>query len=354
MILLAGNGRPMPDLLRAPPGAIVVGLAVCVTAASCGSSSPTAPGPTGTNVLAGQLVATVSGTAIAGATIAIRTGQLYGASNFQAQQTTDASGRFSFAGVPADTLLLTVNGPGLIPRQTLLSVTGSTSSLVLDAIRDVPPFSLAFYRQFARNGYDSQTLAATKPWTVAPSFYVQTVMRDTGTPIPEAVLAGIRRVAFNSVAELSASRFFISTYETGTNSRDQQLGWINIVFVQALPKIAERDSGDGPTLGESLVGGPIGMIQLVYDPAIDAANLYNPERCESATVEAFDHEIVHAMGFWHTATTFDDFQSGIGCPGTGRSGNTRFHAAVMYSRPFGNIDQDQDLSPFYSLLASRR
>jgi hypothetical protein len=70
-------------------------------------------------------------------------------------------------------------------------------------------------------------------------------------------------------------------------------------------------------------------------------------------VQIADHEIVHVMGFWHTSDTFHDFHSATGCPGSGRPDRVRYHAAVMYSRPPGNQDVDNDSPSFMHQFAER-
>ena len=68
----------------------------------------------------------------------------------------------------------------------------------------------------------------------------------------------------------------------------------------------------------------------------------NPYNCESVVIAVADHEITHTMGFWHTANVFIDTFSGQGCPGAGRPAHVLYHAALVYSRPPGNRDPDND------------
>jgi hypothetical protein len=259
--------------------------------------------------------------------------------------TTDATGHFAFTSLPDATFNVVLTAPGYVQHRSFLALTGTRSAAVLDLIRDGGSFSLTFYRQFVRNGFESSTLERTRRWTVAPSFYLRTVTDDTQEPVPEEIISGIKRVIMNSVPELSAGQFVVNAFETGTEARPQKDGWVSILLLR------NRSLGEGIS-GRSTVGGNTGTISIVYDPNLPPG-VYNAQQCEAEAVSVADHEIVHTMGFYHTANTYQDFHSGQGCPGLGRPANTLYHAAVMYSRPPGNLDPDTDVTVLYSLGFSR-
>jgi hypothetical protein len=299
--------------------------------------------------LSGLVTATLVGTPIGAASVTLQTEAATGqASSWTATASTDAAGAFGFSGVPSGTLDLTITCGVCVMRQSKVAVSGSMQDLRLDAILNQPPFSLDFYRQLARDGFDS-TLHNIAPWTMSPSIYVQTVTQDTGDPIPDVILSSIQRVFVNSMGELTGGKFHVQQYVQGTDPHDLQSGWIVVMFYSSRAPFMGEGSSGTVIDGDSLVQSNIGRIRLVYDPVSDSEGLYNPMNCESLTVAAADHEIVHAMGFWHTSDTFDDFHSGVGCPGSGRPDRVKFHAAVMYSRPPANRDLDQDTIAFYPM-----
>jgi hypothetical protein len=234
-----------------------------------------------------------------------------------------------------------ISAPGYLTHNTKITLTASHSDVVLDLIASEPPFSLDFYRQFARNGFEFPPgRASTARWTMSPSFYVRTVTDDTGEPVPSIVLAGIKRVIMNSVPELTAGKFQVAAFEMGTDLRAPQQGSIAVNFFHTFPTPG--------AVGDSAVGANPGQIRLLYGPSLnrDLDALESSLGCESPTVVSADHEIVHAMGFYHTDDTFHDFLSGPGCPGNGRPARVRYHAAVMYSRPRDNTDIDNDPTDF--------
>jgi Carboxypeptidase regulatory-like domain len=314
---------------------------------ACGAN-PTAPTPPPTPyTLSGVVTATLAGTRVGGASISLRTETLQGGvSSWTGTASTDGNGAFAFSSVPSGILDLTITCGGCVTRESKVSVTGSMSNLQLDVILNQAPFSLDFYRQFARDGFES-SLHNIAPWTMSPSIYVQTVTPDTGDPVPGVILNGVQRVFVNSLADLTGGRMHVQAYMQGTEPRDLQTGWIVVMFYRSRSVFVGEGANGTVIDGDSLVQSNIGRIRLLYDPVADSQGLFNPMACESLTVAVADHEIVHAMGFWHTSDTFDDFHSGVGCPGSGRPDRVKFHAAVMYSRPPANRDLDQDTVVFY-------
>ncbi len=223
-------------------------------------------------------------------------------------------------------------------------MTESRSDVSVDVISSAPPFDLAFYRQLARNGYESPArLQPLNPWTVAPSFYVRTITEDAGQPIEDAVIQGIRRIVVNSVPELTGHRFSVAAFETGAAARAAEAGWVNVVFYGSASNMPGGEAG-----GRAVVGADSGTISLLYDPTPCPVCV---PACPSFTEWNMDHEIVHAMGYYHTADG-KDFHSADGCPGSGRPARVQYHAAVVYSRVRGNTDPDTDPSTFAMALAA--
>jgi len=318
-------------------------MSLALVSVACGEAGPpsiTVTRPTtftvaqpGNGVIAGVVVGNQDRVPIAGARL-------------QANGTTvvtNANGEFQITGLPAGQIQYELSAPQHVTHVSQLSVEGAREGVTIDLIRDAEPFSLGFYRQFARDGLDNPTaLGATHPWTTAPSFYMRTVTDDSGEAVAPEILAGVRRVILNSVPELSAGHFTVAAFETGADARPTQPGWVIVTFFSVFPT--------ANAIGDASIGGNAGRIRLAYD----APRLEPRIDCNAWIVAVADHEIVHTMGFYHTGAPFGggldfDFQS-IGCTGTGRQERTRYHAAVMYSRPRGNIDPDQDPSTFASLV----
>jgi hypothetical protein len=332
-------------LVASGRGATIVAVALAALCSlDCGRgqgatpTSPTASVSVQTTSLTGTVVGLLDRLPIGGATV------LLGVPT-SLSTVTDAAGRFAFSSVPIGIPTVTITAPGHLLRVTRVNVDVAPQDVTFDLISSDPPFSLDFYRQFGRNGYESLALFGLRVWTMAPSFYIRTVTQDTGETVSAEVLGGVQRIITNGVPELTGGRYTPATVVTGTDDRPQQLGWVIVNFVhdpKLIPGAATGVDAGSSLAGSSSVGADKVLITLQYDPSIDAQGLYNPWGCESFTIDTMDHEIVHAMGFFHTAQTPVDFQSGYGCPGAGRSANARFHALVAYARGFNNLDIDAD------------
>lgn len=311
-----------------------VGGSFVILVTTCGGTPPSPVGPTalnGAHVIGGVVVGMQTRRPVPGASI-----ELTHAGNLMIS--TDSAGRFTAPSVPEGTLLTRITASGHLTYTSRIHVSRSRDDLTLALISLEPPFSLDFYRQFARNGAESSVLNELRPWTVSPSFYVRTRTEDSGDDIPADVIEALRRVFGNSVAELSGGRLAMAAFEAGPDPRASRDGWVNVRW--------QRELLDGGAIGQASVGGNTGTMQLVYDPEAGMSGW----ECEALAVAVADHEIVHTMGFWHTAPPAgdggSDFQSGVGCPGRGRPARTLHHAAVAYGRPPGNRDPDSDPDDF--------
>ena len=243
---------------------------------------------------------------------------------------TDAQGRFTLNNVPeAGTASITVTAPGYVFRGAPF-VLAPNRDVRIDVLQDAAPFSLEYYRQWVRNGANATTFTTTRPWTVNPNFYLRRTMDDGTAVVPDSVIDEIRRVIAASIPDLSGNRIQMGVFEVGDVARPVETGWVNITFSAATS-----------FFGQSTVGGNSGTIHLRYFAG--ASNpITNPRNCSSAEVATIDHEITHTMGFWHTTQIETDSFSGPGCPGNNRPDFVRYHSAVMYSRPVGNLDPDVD------------
>lgn len=310
---------------------------VAVATLSCGSSSPNPFAPSGSNggntasqTFAGTLVSYGDRAPLSGITVTLG----------QSIATTDNQGRFSFASVPASGgAVLTASPSGHLFRGFGVSLSQIPPNLIIDAIRDAAPFSLSFYRAWARNGYESLQLQPTKPWTRDPNVYVRMIVDGTTTAVDPVVVERIREVFAKSIPELSGGKLRLAAFETGDEARPVSDGWLNLTFYTQI----------GGSFAQSTVGGNSGTMSIRY--GMVSSQTTNPTNCFSPEVSLADHEITHTMGYWHTPDVFVDSFSGNGCPGAPRPEHIRYHSALMYSRPVGNKDPDLDPAPSTGLQA---
>lgn len=318
----------LPDLaaILAPAMKTAVLLAVLWTAA-CGSSTAPTPLPpqpppivTPTAVtLTGRLTATNGGQALPGVQAAL------GATTV----TTGGDGAFITVQPPIASARLSLTGPSILPRTLMIALTGSRD-LPVDAIALNGPFDLGFYQAFARDRLESAALQPLRHWTTHPNLYLQTGA-DART------LDMVENVARASVTEWSNGRLGVATVERGEGSRVGQAGWLTILFSQEVGHCGVADVG--------LSGGSI----TFYPNTVNCG-------CGGYQVRptAVRHEMGHAMGFFHTADTADimfPIASQCDIPITPRE---RYHAAIAYNRPVGNLNPDDDPTSSVSLSPVRK
>lgn len=313
-------------------------IPLAVTLLSCGgggattspSTVPSPAAPPSPGQLTGFVVSNPQGTPVAGAEVTIGT----------VGQVTDAGGRFSVS-VPSGTTTVRVSAPGHLVRESSISSAGvARNNLLVDVIAHSPPFSLSFFREFARNAADSPgSLATLNPWTMAPSFYIKTT-DDAGNPIPDDSIEGLKRIIINSVPPLTANRFSVRAIETGVADRPDANGWVRILFL--------RELSNPTAAGDSTVGGNRGLMRIRSTPTTPGGSF----SCSSGPAAVAVHEIVHTMGFWHTATPPTATAFGVltgnafNCDGVRLPPATQYHVDITYSRAPGNRDPDTDPSGF--------
>lgn len=242
---------------------------------------------------------------------------------------TDSTGTFrlEWAGtMPPGVGRVTLEGRLILARSTGMAVNASRS-IELDAISIGDGFSLDYYRQLVRDGYEHPNeLRPLRRWTRAPMIYLRTV-DDQGQAIDEATLGHVARAIGDDTGAFTGERFGIAGIERGTGSREGVSGWITVKWPN--PAIAN-------ICGRAQVAVDGGWIQLNHlNPGCSCGS----SRIGSATVR---HEIGHALGFFHTSSPDDlMFNTVRVCDGA-VSSRERLHAAIAYSRPNGNVDPDTD------------
>jgi len=270
---------------------------------------PPPPGPLAGTVT-GSTIAAYHGVPIPNATVAV---------DGIAAVTTDAAGNYSFVISDPGTRRVLVSADGHQYRETFVR-TGETRTVTFDLIPNNGSFPFALFRQIARNGAEQpNALQPIKRWTTTPNFHVETMWRDTGAPIDQAVLQFVEREIRRVIPQLTDGKFQAGRIEFGPERWD---------FVQDYVSIHWDHSGNYGYLGQNP-----GQVQFG-----------TASTCASIMVI---HELAHAMGFWHSSVR-PSVMGGTGpitnCDPWNLTADEQQVARVLYNRPVGNVEPDRDPS----------
>lgn len=320
--------------------AIVLSLLVV---ASCGGGSHPSPPPTtptpapaptppvNTWSITGRVTALDSGAPVAGATVTPGWSL--------ASVTTDDAGTYQLGDVanpPTTPYPVAISADGMLTHNVWFTwARGPRTGVDADLIHNVAPFSMDFYKQFVRDTYDNDTGApfGVLRWMASPKFYVRTVDQDGRAFEPETIPTTVEAIQ-RSVPLFSGGRYQAAV-ETGTDTRPDTQGWINVVIQRSARPTAEQ------YCGTAYVGSNPGTITLYYDVCGACGH--------KIPADITVHEVGHAMGFFHVPDKNSIMYPQVheSCPRRGNVSSAEiFHAGVAYSRPRGNRDPDQDPSSF--------
>jgi hypothetical protein len=250
--------------------------------------------------------------------------------------TASASGAWQLQGTGTSAnQAVTIAAPGHMTRETTVRWdSGGRSDVRLDLIAERAPFSLEFFRQFARNAHEEpEALRALRRWIRTPNFYIDTRNPKTGGVLLPSEIGDIERAIREAVPQLTGGQFSAGVIEVAAAPFSNRADFIEVVIV---------DDVDNGSCADALVGVNPGRIRIDYGECRSSCGEFAPE--------VVAHEVGHAMGYWHTAARGIMHATAVlACDNLRFSDDERFHARVAYSRPPGNMDVDRDPTTFLAV-----
>lgn len=303
-------------------------VAIALLAAACSDRTPRpsppiapSPSPAPDAQLTGRVVSTVTAAPLGTVSVTLGT----------QTSVTSPAGSFAFAvsGTTGAIARMTLSAPTIVERSLFVS-TAASRDITVDAIVHGDGFDLDYYRRLVRRTFEEpQAPYALRRWTRAPRVYLKTV-DEQGRPIDTETLRQTEIAIGDEAEAWTGGRFGVRDIVRGVETREGNPEWITVKW----PATAVADY-----CGRAQVGTPGGWIELNYlNPLCD---------CQGSRISPgiVRHEMGHAMGFFHTGEPGDlllaTMPYGVWCNGR-PSPRERFHAAIAYSRPVGNLDPDID------------
>lgn len=296
--------------------ALTVLFTLACNGSSSSPSSATVETGSGTLSLLGQIVGTLHGQPVAGARVEVG----------GAVASTDSSGQFQLSGSGGGSLpiAISVRASDHVTRRSFVLPGGP--SLLVDIIEPDPLWNLQFYRELCRDGAGGGSLKALNPWTVEPRFYVDRRPESgQNRPIPDAAVDSVVEAIRTVLPLLTGGRLRGNQIEGGTEPpADHTPG---TVVIRWDPVEVSRAAGAAAGITRG-VGGNASVVVL---------------RTIEDT-EVIFHELGHVMGLYHP---LGGLRPSL-MFGAGRPERPHFtdwdvlHANVLYARPPGNTDVDND------------
>lgn len=328
-------------------------LLVIVGCSEENGGSPADPSPTGElpadpgeGNLAGKVVGAINGNALAGVQVTIG-----GKST-----TTGLDGTFRLDGVGSGNLAVGLSGNAVYTRTAAVN-TANGRSVLLDAIETNSSFSLKFYRELARGNHPNEgNMYPIHRWTnsTPPTFYINTnAQAALDGAINQQTIDTVKQV-LNEVVPVFSGNYYstlpVKTRYFATLNSFAQIPENSIVI--SFDDTLAGMGAYGITVTDPDFVTPVGTsINKAAHFILDSDQFYKSGTNPTAIAlrEIFAHELGHGFGYRH-ASALPTVMYPADEYGGLYSSYDQIHMAVMYSRPIGNTDIDNDPLPNAKLL----
>ncbi len=298
-----------------------------------GPSGPKLPADPGPGNLAGIIVGTINERSLAGVTVSV--GSI--------STTTDADGIFRLDGVGEGTLGVVISGDTIYTRTAAVN-TANGRSVLLDAIEVNSGFNLEFYRELARGNHPNERhLYQTHRWTTQPVFIIDTdASMTTDGVIDQNQINTVRSVLSQVVSVFTRGLYSAPSVRTQPFTQLSSFDDVpNNAFLIAFDDSLIQIDAYGLTLTQpDFLSPTTSTINKTVIFLLDNSQFY-----QNITFnEVIAHESGHGFGFRHTSL-LPSVMVKFGEYGGLYSPFDQLHMRIMYSRPAGNTDIDNDPVP---------
>ncbi|PID56123.1 hypothetical protein CSB45_12880 [candidate division KSB3 bacterium] len=296
--------------------------------------------------LAGRVVGTVYGRSLAGVTVSVNSRSVI----------TESDGSFLLYGVGEGSLAVILSGEGIYPRTKVVNTARDGRSISVDAIETGSSFDLNFYRELARGNHPlERDIFPTHRWTnpQPPKFYINTnaAAAKDGT-IDQWTIDATIRVLKEIVPIFTGNFYSAIDIEQRYFASDVSVAQIpDNAFVISFDDSLQLSGAYGLTYTiPDFISPTTSTIHKALVFVLDNDRYYkaaNPSRI--AFEEIVAHESGHGFGFRHSSEPKWGGKPSVMVK-TGEFGGTyslydQLHMSIVYHRPAGNTDLDNDPLP---------
>lgn len=286
--------------------------------------------------LAGNIIGTILKQAIPGVTVSVGT----------RSTTTDENGFFRLNGVGEGILVVNISGESIYPRTTIVRTTNSRY-VQLDAIEKESDFHLEFYRELARGNHPTErNMFPIHRWTSpdGPTFYIDTNASATyDGVITQRTIDTTRQVITQVLPVFSGNIYSTAVIQVQEFSRHSFDAIPDNSIVISYDDTLYLRGGVGLTVTEpNFASMTASSMNKVWIFVLNQEALYRASGSPQEGIIA--HELGHGFGYRHTSL-LPSVMKKFGPYSRLFTEYDTLHMAVMYSRPVGNTDIDNDPTP---------
>jgi hypothetical protein len=291
--------------------------------------------------LAGNITGTILKQPLAGVSVSVRS----------RSATTDVNGFFRLNDVGEGILVVRISGERIYPHTTIVRTT-DTRYVQLDAIEKKSGFHLEFYRELARGNHPAEgNMFPIHRWTnsIAPTFYIDTnaSATDDGV-ITQRTIDTTHHVITQVLPVFSGNTYSTALIHVREFSRHNFDAIPDNSIVISYDDTLYLRGGVGLTVTEpDFASMTASSMNKVWIFVLNREALYTASGISREEIVA--HELGHGFGYRHTSL-LPSVMKKIGPYGGLFSEYDKLHMAIMYNRPVGNTDIDNDPVPTAKLV----
>ena len=294
------------------------------------------PDDPGRGNLAGNVIGTILKQAIPGVIVSVRT----------RSTTTDSKGFFRLNDVGEGILVVSISGESIYPRTTIVHTT-NPRYVQLDAIEKESDFHLEFYRELVRGNHPLEgNIFPIHRWSNpdAPTFYIDTNASATyDGVITQRTIDTTRYVITQILPVFSGNMYSTAVIHVQEFSRYSFDAIPDNSIVISYDDTLYLRGGVGLTVTEpNFASMTASSMNKVWIFVLNQEALYRASGSPQEGIIA--HELGHGFGYRHTSL-LPSVMKKFGPYSKSFTEYDTLHMAVMYSRPVGNTDIDNDPTP---------